>query len=191
MDIHPGSVLIGSIITNLNRPDKRLSTFTPVLHEWADTAEPAKGHGFHTGNETADITLQADTPLFKTTAKNAVGELPSVGPNSFHISFSASEITTRRFVPSAKYVRAAVADREVAKLFELGGSAARAYLVVGVKVAREVSVVCGDSEDRGTRVRTRACYQRAKYPGPVVFGVEVEELRLARDGGIVRKDLDT
>ncbi|KAK3897248.1 hypothetical protein C8A05DRAFT_39208 [Staphylotrichum tortipilum] len=191
MGMHPASVMVGSIICNLERPDKALSPFTPVIHEWPQSTQPTRRDSSHSNSDTKGDTIQADTPLFTTTAKNAVGRLPLAGQNTPAVSFSATEITTRRFAPSAKYVRAAVADQAVATFLQAGGSGARVYLFVGVKVAREVTVVCADSQYGGTCVGTLGCYERAEYPRPVVFGVEVEELRLAQDGEIVRKDLDT
>lgn len=191
MDIHPASVSIGSVILNLNRPDKPLSTFTPVMHEWTESTDSSRVNKSHSHDGFNDATLQADTLLFATTAKNVTGQLPPTGQGSPRVSFSAGEITARCFVPSANYVRAAVADHEVSKFFEAGGSQARAYLIVGIKVARDMTVVGRDPVEGGPRGGMAGFYQRAEYPGPVLFGVEVEEIRLAQDGGIVRKDLDT
>ncbi len=169
MDIHPASVSIGSVIPNLNRPDKPLSTFTPVLHEWTESTDPSRANKPHSHDGFNDATLQADTLLFATTAKNVTGQLPPTGQNSPRVSFSAGEITTRRFVPSANYVRAAVTDHEVGKFFEAGRSQARAYLIVGVQVARDMTVVCRDPVDGATRGGMAGRYHRAEYPGPVLL----------------------
>jgi hypothetical protein len=167
MDMPPSSVKVGSIITNLNRPDKPLSAFDPVILAEGEEAKKPSGDVGGTGNEV----LSADTPLFVTVGQS-IGEfrrsknwglgifatflqaiqslnLSSKGSGESNFLYSAREITTSRFSPSAKYVRAAMADDEVAGFFQGGGSSARAYLIVAVKVARQLTIIRVDSDKIG------------------------------------------
>jgi hypothetical protein len=102
----------------------------------------------------------ANTPVTVTTAHNSTGELKwSAGwglgvfatflqqliqggklsiamSSASHFSFAAEEITTSRFAPSAKYVRAALTDEEVVSFLRRNGRSAGVYMIVSVKVAR-------------------------------------------------------
>jgi hypothetical protein len=233
MDIHPSSVKVGSIISNLNRPDNPLSTFTPVIVESDETTtatnKPTTSTVISANNE-----LPADTALTVTTAENTVGDFNRSGAwnlgvfatflqqliqaaklsisnsKASQFKFSAKEITTSRFAPSARYVRAAVADEEVAGFFRRNGRSARLYLVVAVKVARQLTVTRVESDKAGADAvlgidaatvdvtvglkggyeGASRFYHKEEYPGPVVFAFEVEQLRLRRNGEIKRTGSD-
>jgi hypothetical protein len=221
MDMHPSSVKLGSIITNLNRPDKPLSTFTPVIPDDSnDTSSSSLVHG--AGNQ-----LVSDTLLTVTIAHNCTGDFKrsggwglgilatflrqliraaklSVGKSTAsQFSFSAKEITTSRFAPSAKYVHDAMADEDVASFLKRNGRNARVYLIVSVKLARHLTVVRMDSErgevggvlavegtveGHGLYKGASGFYHKEEYPGPVVFAFEVEQIRVTRKGEIERAD---
>lgn len=164
MDIHPSAVRIGSIIHNLNRPDKPLSTFTPVVLEDAEKAKLASEVNDGDDSQDTDKKLVADTSLTVTTSKNTVGDFRRSGgwgvgvfatflkqlvqtaklsisrAKGSQFWFSAHEITTSRFAPSPSYyVRAAVADPEVSRM--LRSPHERVYLITSVKVARQLTLV--------------------------------------------------
>ncbi|KAK4034621.1 hypothetical protein C8A01DRAFT_49041 [Parachaetomium inaequale] len=233
MDMHPSSVKVGSIISNLNHPDNPLSTFTPVIVE-GDETTTATNKTTTTISISDNNELTADTCLTVTTADNTVGgfkrsdawnlgifatflqqliqaaKLSVSGSKASQFKFSAKEITTSRFAPSAKYIRAAVADEEVADFFRRNGRSARLYLIVAVKVARELTVARVEADKggvdgvlgidaatidvtaglKGGYKGESGFHHKEEYPGPVVFAFEVKQLRLRRNGEVERIDSD-
>jgi hypothetical protein len=233
MDMHPSSVKLGSIITNLNRPDKPLSTFTPVIPGDCDETSSTYSSSLTKG---ASDEVVSDTALTVTTAHNSTGDLKRSGSwglgvfatflqqliqgaklsvaksSASQFSFAAKEITTLRFVPSAQYVRAALADEEVASFLRRNGRRARVYMIVSVKVARQLTVMRADSEKcgvegvlgvhaavagadgtvgvKGQLRGSSGFYHKEDYPGPVVFAFEVEQIRLRSKGEVERVDSD-
>ncbi|RSL57812.1 hypothetical protein CEP51_014184 [Fusarium floridanum] len=229
MDIQSPAVKVGSIINNLNFPDRPLSTFNPVIKEENtaapnNTAEPPQANN-------ANGDLCADTPLSVTKAGTSTGDFSTSsgwglgifatflkqliqaakfsasGSSTQRVWFSAGEMTTSRFAPSAAYVSSAVRDPAVADFLQRGGHSARVYLIVAVKVARRLTLVRTSAEGldgaallgldlpavaestvgiKGSAGSASKSYHKEEHPGPIVFAFEVEQIRLSRKGEVER-----
>lgn len=119
---------------------------------------------------------------------------------STELQYSSATIETRRFTPSPKFMEQVAKESAVTTYLKIAGLGAKAFLITGIKTATEIEIVTADGKEHETTgqigvdvgagqlsVGPKGAYCTSKtnshstiVKGPIVFPIQVEQLRLCR-----------
>jgi len=189
--IHSSFPLLGSVITNPSQPD--IALFRPIPATISSNAQVSTP-----SSSPAPITPSSSGPagLFSTfLSVFGLGDEPSFSLDRKHIlsySFLGERSVTLDLATSLGFSREAVAEGPVAQLFanNLG-----VYVVTGVKTISGARVRVASTKGKNWTVELgieiAQGNQEGDDQGDVIFALEVAEIKLQEEGGVVLQDLET
>lgn len=200
-DLQPTDVVLGSVFSNVKKPQKVISASS--LPEKIDTqiSNPVASKNVHGAvKKGGSWALGIFATFIHFITFGASANISSA--TSRDIEFSCEKIDTRWFTPSSTYLAAAVEDPGVKKYLSFGGKKASVFLVTGVKVARGVIVKTPEQSQTSVHAQVgveipaiestvgpkaswkpeNSAQVEQDIPGPGVFAFQVERITVNKQG---------
>lgn len=194
-------VVLGSIITNPNLPQKPLSAVAPTTDIPIRQSEETSCPG------TAKEATKWGAGLFCAFI-NAITlgvEVSFSSDWTLQVDYSCECMETRRFTPTLAHITNTVGDTNVRNYLKMGGLGAKVFMITGVKIASNITITTTEEKSKetigqlgvdmpatGISMGPKVSYSPAKYnthtrtiEGPIVFAFEIEKVRLNMKGRIV------